>query len=160
MVVDSKIHSIKGKELVLACGSISADRQISLGGMIALSDRSLAFNVSDRKRLVLVVDDELINREILKSILQDTYELLFAATGQEALDLIHAHFNTLSLILLDLILPDFNGMEILHQLKENASLASIPVIVMTSDRESEVESLTVGAGDVYKIGEKLVEEKK
>ena len=110
-------------------------------------DTHLKFHSSNGKRLILVVEDEQINREILALILQEDYELLFAADGAEALDGIRAHFDTLSLVLLDLNLPDMNGMDILRQVKENAQLSRIPVIVLTSDRESEVESLSVGASD-------------
>ena len=110
-------------------------------------NRNAKFHSSNGKRLVLVVEDEEINREILGMVLQDTYELLYAVNGTEALEAVTARFDTLSLVLLDLNLPDMNGMDILRRLKDNAQLARIPVIVMTSDKESEVESLTVGASD-------------
>ncbi len=112
-----------------------------------MQDTHLRFHSSNGKRLVLVVEDEIINREILSNILSDTYELLFAENGQEALEAIHAHFDTLSLVLLDLVLPDIHGMDILKSVKEAPELSRIPVIVMTSDRESEVDSLTFGASD-------------
>ena len=53
----------------------------------------------------------------------------------------------LSLILLDLILPDMHGLDILRTLKAEPRCAAIPVIIMTSDKDSEVESLTIGASD-------------
>ena len=101
----------------------------------------------DRKRLVLIVEDEYVNRELLNAHLENDYELLFAETGAEALDILHARSETLSLVLLDLILPDINGMEILRRIKQDTDLARIPVIVLTSDVESEVESLDAGASD-------------
>lgn len=101
----------------------------------------------DRKRLVLIVEDEYVNRELLKAYLENDYELLFAETGGEALEIIHARSETLSLVLLDLILPDINGMEILRRIKQDSELTRIPIIVLTSDTESEVESLNTGASD-------------
>ena len=101
----------------------------------------------DRKRLVLIVEDEYINRELLKAYLENDYELLFAETGAEALETIRARSETLSLVLLDLILPDLNGLEILRLIKQDAELTRIPIIVLTSDTESEVESLNTGASD-------------
>ena len=112
-----------------------------------MQDTQLRFHSSNGKRLVLIVEDEPINQEILGSILEDTYELIFAANGKEALEAIQAHFDTLSLVLLDLVLPDIHGMEVLRSVKENPQLARIPIIVMTSDKESEVDSLTIGAID-------------
>ena len=102
---------------------------------------------ADRKRLVLIVEDEFVNREILKAILEQDYEVITAETGTEALEMIHAHIGTLSLILLDLILPDIHGLEILGQIRQDAEMARIPVIVLTADKEAEVESLNSGAND-------------
>ena len=101
----------------------------------------------DRRRLVLIVEDEYVNREMLNAYLENDYEVLFAETGTEALEIIHARSETLSLVLLDLILPDINGMEILRRIKQDADLTRIPIIVLTSDVESEVESLNTGASD-------------
>ena len=101
----------------------------------------------DRKRLVLIVEDEYVNSELLKAYLENDYELIFAETGGEALEIIRARSETLSLVLLDLILPDINGREILRRIKQDSELARIPIIVLTSDVESEVESLNTGASD-------------
>ena len=101
----------------------------------------------DRKRQVLIVEDEYVNLELLKAYLENDYELLFAETGGEALEVIRARSETLSLVLLDLILPDINGLEILRTIKQDSELTRIPVIVLTSDTESEVESLNTGASD-------------
>ncbi|MER1993864.1 MAG: EAL domain-containing protein, partial [Eubacteriales bacterium] len=101
----------------------------------------------NRKRLVLIVEDEYVNRELLKAYLENDYELIFAETGEAALDIIRGRSETLSLVLLDLILPDLNGLEILRRIKQDADLTRIPIIVLTSDVESEVESLNTGASD-------------
>ena len=101
----------------------------------------------NRKRLVLIVEDEYVNRELLKAYLENSYELIFAETGGAALDIIRGQSETLSLVLLDLILPDINGLEILRRIKQDADLTRIPIIVLTSDVESEVESLNTGASD-------------
>jgi len=100
-----------------------------------------------RKRQVLVVEDEFVNREILTAYLEQEYEVLCAETGEEAREKIRAGFDTLSLILLDLNLPDLHGMDILRWIREDVHFSKIPVIVMTSDKESEVESLNIGAAD-------------
>ena len=49
----------------------------------------------DRKRQILIVEDEYVSREILNAHLENDYELLFAETGAEALEIIHAHSETL-----------------------------------------------------------------
>ena len=101
----------------------------------------------DGKRHILVADDEMINRELLENILSDEYNVIQAEDGQMAYDLIRENRNTFSLILLDLMMPKLNGLDLLSRLKEDPDLRGIPVIVLTSDQASEVESLSRGAAD-------------
>ena len=101
----------------------------------------------DGKRHILVADDEMINRELLENILSDEYNVIQAEDGQMAYDQIRENRNTFSLILLDLMMPKLNGLDLLSKLKEDPDLRGIPVIVLTSDQASEVESLSRGAAD-------------
>ena len=99
------------------------------------------------KRQILVADDEFINREILENVLADEYNVLKAEDGEMAYEMIKKNRNTLSLILLDLIMPKLTGLELLARLGEDPELKGIPVIVLTSDQDSEVTSLKKGAYD-------------
>ena len=105
------------------------------------------FHSANGKRLILIADDELINRELLGQILKTDYELLFAKDGQEALDLIRENKDTLSLVLLDILMPVMTGIEVLQEVRADSELSHIPVIVVTSEGEKEVESLQMGAID-------------
>lgn len=105
------------------------------------------FHSSYGKRLILIAEDEMINREILKSMLEDEYELIFACDGAETMDKLREYHDTLSLVLLDIIMPVMNGLEVLREVKADEMLCKIPVIVVTAERESEVESLKLGATD-------------
>ena len=101
----------------------------------------------NRKRRILIVEDEFINREILKANLDQYYDILLAETGEQALSVAEAEADTLSLVLLDLNLPDMHGMDILRRMKEDDRFSRIPVIVLTSDTDAEVDSLNSGAND-------------
>ena len=57
-----------------------------------------------RPKLVLIVDDQEINRDVLGSILEDDYELLYAENGEEALKIMHQQREKLSIVLLDLMM--------------------------------------------------------
>ena len=105
------------------------------------------FHSKNGKRLLLVADDELINREMLRVVLQDEYELVFAANGEEVLQEARKSKDVLSLILLDLIMPVMSGLEALQVLRSDSELSNIPVIVLTADQDAEVESLQIGAYD-------------
>ena len=100
-----------------------------------------------RRQLVLVVDDQELNRDILEVILSDNYELITAENGKEALEQMYAHVNDLSLVLLDLRMPVMSGIEVLEHVREDEQLRRIPIIVLTADKSAELEALELGAAD-------------
>ena len=105
------------------------------------------FRSANGKRQILVAEDEMINREILGEMLKSDYEVIFACDGAEAMENIRRYRDTLSLILLDILMPGMSGLEVLKAVKEDETLARIPVIVTTAERETELESLNLGAVD-------------
>ena len=105
------------------------------------------FIIGNEKRLILIAEDEFINREILGHILESDYEIIYACDGEEALNQIKENKNKLSLVLLDLIMPKINGIDILEHVKKDSILSNIPIIVVTSDALSEEKSLNLGAAD-------------
>ena len=110
-------------------------------------DSTNMFHQPGAKRQILVVDDEMINREVLGHILAPSYDVLYAKNGKEAMMLIRENRETLSLVFLDLIMPDMSGKEVLALVTSDEELFHIPVIVLTSDQESEVECFGLGAID-------------
>lgn len=101
----------------------------------------------EKKRKVLVVDDEYINREILGNMLCDTYEVIYASDGQEALDKLDNAKGKISLVLTDLMMPGLDGFGFLEKYKEDKRFSNIPVIVCTQEDKAEVESIKKGAVD-------------
>jgi putative two-component system response regulator len=71
--------------------------------------------VEQRRPSVLIVDDEPANLQVLRSILQDSYQLQFARDGEKALEL--AHRSRPDLILLDVMMPGMSGLEVCRALK-------------------------------------------
>jgi len=67
-----------------------------------------------KPRKVLIVDDQEINRDILGSILEDEYELICADCGKNALEQIAGNADDLSFVMLDLMMPDMNGFEVIR----------------------------------------------
>ena len=104
----------------------------------------------NRKRKVLVVDDEIVNRQLLGFILETHYEVLYAENGQVALDIVSRERESISVILLDLRMPVMDGLTLLNILKADSELSAIPVIVLTSETKYEVDSLKMGAIDFIK----------
>ena len=100
-----------------------------------------------RPKLVLVVDDQEINRDSLGIILEDDYEILYAENGKEAIDQMRGHANELSLVLLDLMMPVMNGFEVMEIVREDEQLKHIPIIVLTAEKSAELRALQMGAAD-------------
>jgi diguanylate cyclase (GGDEF)-like protein len=99
------------------------------------------------KRRVLIVDDELINRELLGAMLSQTFEIETASNGQEAMMTLTQPDANFSLILLDLMMPVMDGFEVIERCQRDEVLKRIPIIVMTSEKSAEVRSIRMGAAD-------------
>ncbi|NCC42008.1 MAG: EAL domain-containing protein [Clostridia bacterium] len=101
------------------------------------------------KSTVLVADDHLINRQILGGILSNDYNILYACNGKECLELLKQHANIISAVILDIVMPEMDGYEVLRVIKDDPVLSNIPVIVSstTSRDESEIKALALGAQD-------------
>lgn len=107
----------------------------------------LADLVSHSYSKILVVDDEPVNLRVLKQILQDNYQLMFATHAKQALELLKKEVP--DLILLDVMMPDMTGFELCTLLKADPKLQKIPVIFVTAlkDELDEAEGFNVGAVD-------------
>ena len=85
------------------------------------------------KPRILIVDDSEFNRAILKEILEETYEIIEADGGKEALHKIDEYGMKISLVLLDIIMPEKDGFEVLKYMEEERLISDIPVIVISSE---------------------------
>ena len=99
------------------------------------------------KPLVLVVDDEEVNRMLLTNILEERYKVETAADGLEAMQLIRRYRSILSAVLLDLSMPKMDGFEVLKEMRMDEMLRHIPVVVLTAQKEAEIETFEQGASD-------------
>jgi len=98
--------------------------------------------------LVLVVDDNEMNRDMLCSLLEaDEHETATAENGRLALDVIRTQ--PFDLVLLDIMMPEVDGYEVLEQLKSDTALRHIPVIVLSAldEVKSVVRCIELGAED-------------
>jgi putative two-component system response regulator len=100
------------------------------------------------KPKILVVDDDLPMRKMAVKILESAYDVHTAASGQEALALLHGDFSP-RLILLDIDMPQMDGFAVLARLSERPETARIPVIFLTAmtDAQNELQGFALGAKD-------------
>jgi DNA-binding NtrC family response regulator len=109
----------------------------------------------NKKATVLVIDDEFGVRESFKMLLKDSYNVLLAATGHEAIDIFTK--NSVDLILLDILLPDIDGLQLLERLKAVDPNAEIIMVTAVREIQSAVKAIKLGAYE-YIIKPFVVEE--
>lgn len=99
------------------------------------------------KPTLLLVDDEPVNLRVLKQLLGNDYQLVFAKNGEEALKLAESRLP--NLILLDVMMPGLTGFEVCRQLKQKKQTRAIPIIFVTAlnDEHDEAEGFEAGAVD-------------
>ena len=102
---------------------------------------------SNQKNHLLIVDDEKVNIEILNGILSPEYAVYMAKNGSAAVELANKYLP--DIVLLDVIMPDMNGFDVLATLKASDKTRHIPVIIITglNSIEDEEKGLALGASD-------------
>lgn len=101
----------------------------------------------DRQKTIMIVDDTEMNIVILVEALQDDYELIVAINGLDAIELLEEQKP--DLILLDIMMPEMDGYEVLNKLKRSRDLEHIPVILLSAitDSDSKNKGFSLGAVD-------------
>jgi len=98
---------------------------------------------TDKVRSVLIVDDEVGVRESLKMILKKDYDVFLAKDAEEAFLQIKEH--SPDVILLDIILPDLDGLKVLERIKQNEPDIVVIMITATNTAKTAVEAMKLGA---------------
>lgn len=88
---------------------------------------------------VLVVDDMELNRELLKEMLQNQYDVMLADNGKQALELLHQYSDEIAVVLLDLIMPEMDGFAVLERMQQENLIHKLPVIVISGETSTEAE---------------------
>ncbi len=98
---------------------------------------------------ILIVDDSDMNRALLADMLGGQYEILEAENGVAALELLHSHEREISLVLLDIVMPQMDGFEVLAMMNKYHWIEEIPVIIISSENSHSVveRAYELGAAD-------------
>lgn len=102
------------------------------------------------KNIILIVDDIDINRDILRMAFEEKYEIMEAADGLEAIEIIKSHKDRLLAILLDIIMPKMDGFEVMNELNKLKLMDTTPVFLITSESDPAFlqKGFDLGAVDV------------
>jgi DNA-binding response OmpR family regulator len=99
----------------------------------------------ERRKTILICDDEPALRELIRASMDDGFEFAEASDGIIAIEL--AREVTPDVVILDLMLPRLSGLEVLARLNEDERLKDVPVLVITAWNETREDVLAAGADD-------------
>ena len=103
-----------------------------------------------KKSSILLVEDQPVNRAILKKVLEGAYTCLEAENGVEALKILKNQYDSISAVVLDMIMPVMDGYEVLNALSKDGRFLDIPVLAVTEETDggkAEKNCLRLGAWD-------------
>lgn len=114
-----------------------------------MTDKSVNESTGE-KRLILIADDAEINREMIRFIFEEQYEVLEAKDGEETIAILNQHAEELAVLFLDLIMPKKSGMDVLEYMQEKGYSDFLPVIMITGEAtpEAEYRAYELGASDI------------
>lgn len=92
----------------------------------------------NNENTILIADDSELNRDFLVELLKEQYDILEAADGKQAIEVLEDKGSIISVVILSINLPVMDGYEVLRVMKQKRYMPSIPVIVTTTDRKSVV----------------------
>lgn len=102
-------------------------------------------NMSEKSK-VLVVDDKQVERVMMKRILSGTYEVIEAENGKEAFEILYERSTEITAVLLDIVMPEYDGYYFLERYHKAQMYQAIPVIVLTMEIDIEIEIKCLGMG--------------
>lgn len=102
------------------------------------------------RNIILIADDQEINREVLKVIFEEQYQILEAADGNEAIERIEEHNKEIVLIFLDLLMPIKSGLDVLDFMTDKGYMDKIPVIMITGEStdDTDEKAYEYGVSDI------------
>ncbi len=102
------------------------------------------------KKTILIADDAEINRDMLKMIFEEQFNILEAADGNETIHILDKEHESIQMLFLDLIMPEKTGLEVMEYMQNKGYMNTIPVIMITGEAtaESDVKAYEYGASDI------------
>ncbi|MDD3340572.1 MAG: EAL domain-containing protein, partial [Lachnospiraceae bacterium] len=130
----------------LSCNQVAKEEETSK--MTAIGTDTVYIKKSKSDKVMMIIDDVEMNRAILSEMFSEYYTLVEVDNGKTAYEYILNNYESIDVILLDLVMPIMDGFQLLQKIKCNTSLTNIPVIVTSQEGEdSEARALEMGASD-------------
>ncbi len=129
--------AVRRADSMMYRAKLQKNEVVTEGELEAFEEQASDHDTLSKKNahLVLIVDDSAMNREILREILSEDYEIMEASNGEEGMELLSRYKNDISLVLLDIVMPGMDGFEVLRLMQENGWTDSTPVMMISSEED-------------------------
>lgn len=123
--------------------------RLGLQNLICLESGTEMRKIMYKKDIMLITDDLEINRDILKEMFKENFDIIEAENGKQCIELVKQYGSLIKIILLDIVMPVMTGIEVLKYRSENVIFSEIPVIIITitDELENQMTALHLGATD-------------
>lgn len=91
-----------------------------------------------QKRKILIGDDKKVNRYMLSSMFDETFDIIECGNGFEVVEALEEYHDVTAAVLLDLYMPDSDGIYVLDQIQEKKEFSNIPVVVVTANADDDM----------------------
>lgn len=91
----------------------------------------------ENREIILIVDDSAMNRMLLSDILSDTYNIIEAEDGEQAIAILQQHASEISIVVLDMVMPKVDGFGVLEAMNENRWIQFLPVVSISTESSPE-----------------------
>ena len=115
--------------------------------------------MSNNRAQILIVDDEAMNRTVLSDLLSDEYDIIEAKDGDEAILILENSATEITLVLLDMMMPGCNGIEVLNIMNQKGWIKGTPVIMISAETSSVqvAKAFSLGVTDfIYRPFDQMV----
>ena len=93
--------------------------------------------MNNERAKILIVDDDAMNRAVLSDLLCDEYDIIEAKDGEEALLILEKNAQEITLVLLDMVMPERDGLEVLAVMNEKGWIKGTPVVMISAETSSK-----------------------
>lgn len=104
---------------------------------VIVTDKDGEISEEKDNATILIVDDSEINRDILSSILSNEFNIIEASGGKECIEALEKYGTEISLVLLDIMMPEVDGFDVLRYMSNHHLIEDIPIITITGDESGE-----------------------
>lgn len=104
-----------------------------MGGGTCTSEGNYKMSEVITKQKILIADDSEMNRELLAAILEEEYDIIQVNDGVQAVDCLQRQAEEISLLLLDIVMPNMDGFEVLSYMNKEHWIDAIPVVIISSE---------------------------